>query len=517
MVKLRYPAGYIRLAEMMAEGAVMFFVACLAINSLLNPAMAKDQSQDEGRQNPTNTTLQELELERNGQGFDSNGVVWNASADPSGPKGVEPYSPGTQLKRSGSEPAPIPAQDVTSPSQAVDGSPDQTAKTLDKNTVVLLVAIVLLAVCTVAAFVLSNMQLKDLGMRLESSGRPFKDTVKHIDETKRLVEELKGRIDGLTSTVTKVSFDSKEIEKKLDKIEKGFQKDKRPSDSGPGNHAQSSRTGEANPNSYPPPKSWDPDREAKFQREREEFNSHRKKLEDQHVLNLSELDARSKLLDDNQVKIEEREAEVTAREKRVRAMETKMDQREQECAALEAQAQAARSAAETAREKASAEHAGMADIENRLRQWREEFWPKSLQGDGPLSQCRTQLEALSVEGKSIASLTSLSLAKCRVLLGVREDKDNELPKALHEVSRYLYQLWSETEPDPIRQAEQARKFKSALDAELSGRYTIRLAEVGFPKDQSWMTYSDGNTPVQKVHSWCVQNEKKVTVQRANVS
>lgn len=515
MVKRRYPAGYIRLAEMMVEGVVMFFVACLAINSLLNPAMAEDQSQDEGRQNPTNTTLQELE--RNGQGFDSNGVVWNAVADPSGPREFEPDSPGTQLKRSGSEPAPIPAQDVTSPSQAVDGSPDQAGKPLDKDTVVLLVAIVLLTVCAVAAFVLNHMQLKDLGIRLESFGRLSRDPVRHIEEAKRLVEELKGRIDGLTSSVTKTSVDSKEFEKKLDKIEKGLQKDKRPSDSGPGNHAQSSRMGEANPNSFPPSKSWDPDREAKLQRERDEFNSQRKKFEDQLVLDRSELDARRKSLDDKQVTIEEREAEVTARERKVRAIETKMDQREQECAVLEAQAQAARSAAETARETASAEHAKIADIENRLRQWREEFWPKSLQGDGPLSQCRTQLEALSVEGKSIATLTSLSLAKCRVLLGVREDRDNELPKALHEVSRYLYQLWSETEPDPIRQAEQARKFKSALDAELSGRYTIRLAEVGVPKDQSWMTYSDGNTPVQKVHSWCVQNEKKVTVQRANVS
>jgi chromosome segregation ATPase len=360
---------------------------------------------------------------------------------------------------------------------------------------------------------------KELGKLTDAFKGASRDPTKPIEEIKKIMEELRGRVDGLISSVQNVSSNTKELEKKLfDKIEKGLNKDKRLGDTSPGSHAPVNRGAlNSNPNSLPPSRGSEPELEARLQRDRDAFDKQRKEFNDSLATREAELNSSMKSLDERQQTVDRREADVKSREQLAIEQETILLRREQECSLIEAQAQAKHDEARAARETATAERTKIAEIENRLRQWREEFWPKSLQGDGPLSHCRTQLESLSAEGKTIATLTSLALAKCRVLIGAREDKDNELPKALHELSRYLYLLWSETEADPGRQAEQARKFKNALDAELLGRYTIRLVEVGVPKDQSWMTYSDGNTPVQKVHSWCVQNEKKVTVQRANVS
>jgi DNA repair exonuclease SbcCD ATPase subunit len=173
------------------------------------------------------------------------------------------------------------------------------------------------------------------------------------------------------------------------------------------------------------------------------------------------------------------------------------------------------SQAEALESKNREEVAAIHELDQRLRGWRAGFWPELFREGETLSEWRDKLEELGSLGKTTATLTCLAIGKYRALTS--QEDSGELAKAVHEVSKYAYQVWTDMGLDQHQQADLAKKWSRALEKDLDGKFFIRVAEVGDPKDSSWMSYSSGNTPVQKIESWCVQNARRVAVQKANVS
>ncbi len=214
-----------------------------------------------------------------------------------------------------------------------------------------------------------------------------------------------------------------------------------------------------------------------------------------------EMDA-SRRLEEAQESTDRSAAELAKAEERMRAAEAK--ERE----------------TETTRQEIINSENKIAEHRRALQVWRSEFWPAAFQDNGPLARQREDLEHKTVDGDPSAALLCLSLARCRVLIkqavsGSQTDL-TELAQSLHDISRLAYLYWRQGGSSPEQQLEFAREWAKAIEADLDNRLSIRIAEIGAVKNQSWMSYSSGGS-VTGVNSWGVLSNRGIALQKASVA
>ena len=144
---------------------------------------------------------------------------------------------------------------------------------------------------------------------------------------------------------------------------------------------------------------------------------------------------------------------------------------------------------------------------------RKGMLPPAFDGD-PLCSRREEIESYLDRPDSTGYFLWLTLGRYRALLA-RPD-NTELACALREVGRLSYQYWSEKGLDADAQYHEAETWANAFNEELNGRFRIRLAFPGQPKDSSWMTYSNPGGQVVEVLGWCVMNANNRAAEKAEV-
>jgi hypothetical protein len=150
-----------------------------------------------------------------------------------------------------------------------------------------------------------------------------------------------------------------------------------------------------------------------------------------------------------------------------------------------------------------------------LQTLRESLWPEPFVS-GSLTSWREKIEAQWPDHGSLARLVWLALGRYQTVR-LRQEH-SEIPRALRELGRAAYQFWAELGLSDAEQATAARCWADALMTQLDGRYVIRIPEVGEIKDTTWMTYPGGSgSSVAKVQAWCVQNDKRIAVEKALVA
>lgn len=220
----------------------------------------------------------------------------------------------------------------------------------------------------------------------------------------------------------------------------------------------------------------------------------------------ADLERRARELEDQAARLEQSRRELQDAQQQVAEADRQAREREQ-------QAREQAQQAEREQQRARESQAEALRLQTHARQICDGSWPAVFRS-GPLANWRERIEAHLTDPGSAAPLLFAAMFKYHTLN--RRDDAKELPEALQEVSRFAYQFWAEGGLDDDDQGQTAENWARAFEAELNGKYFIRVAKVGEPKDQTWMNYKPDRKPVSQVLSWCVLNDKSVAMCRATV-
>jgi DNA repair exonuclease SbcCD ATPase subunit len=386
---------------------------------------------------------------------------------------------------------------------------------LASDTKIILIALTIFSLCVAVGFGLTfvsiDRRLADFRDKLDKYAKPFSDEGRRIPKT---IEDLSGKVENYNSTLSQLKFTSDNNTRLLKELNDQHSK------------AEKKRVDERQ-NSWPPgPASEHRDsrkatetasREDEISKKREEQLLHREQAVKAREDNAAAVEDRQKVeresFEDKKWQVDRREIEAKSLEERSAAELAKAEERMRAAEAKE------RETEKTRQEIINSENK-IAEHRRALQVWQSEFWPAAFQDNGPLARQREDLEHKTVDGDPSAALLCLSLARCRVLIkqavsGSQTDLA-ELAQSLHDISRLAYLYWRQGGSSPEQQLEFAREWAKAIEADLDNRLTIRIAEIGAVKNQSWMNYSLGG-PVTGVYSWGVLNNRNIALQKASVA